>query len=79
MMIPKLIAATPLSNYTLKLYYDNDEIKKFSLTPFLHLPIYKELKNEEIFKNISINFNTIQWGNNIDIDPESLYNLSVRI
>lgn len=76
-MIPKLIAATPLSNYIVKLYYDNNEVKMFELTPFLHLPIYKNLKDEALFKKITINYNTIQWANNIDIDPESLYNLSI--
>ena len=76
-MTPKLIKVKPLNNYTIQLMYENQETKIFSLIPFLHLPIYKKLKDIKLFKQVKIYFNTIQWENNIDIDPESLYNLSV--
>ena len=75
-MIPKLIKAVPLNNHELQLIYNNKEIRIFSLQPFLHLPIYNKLKDMTYFKKLTIWFNTIQWEDNIDIDPESLYNLS---
>ncbi|MDI9338865.1 MAG: DUF2442 domain-containing protein [Alphaproteobacteria bacterium] len=75
-MLPKLINVIPLNNHEIQLTYNNKEIRIFSLKPFLHLPIYNKLHDINLFKKITIQFNTIQWDDTIDIDPESLYNLS---
>ena len=34
------------------------------------------LKDENIFKMVKISFDTIEWPNGIDLDPEVLYEKS---
>jgi hypothetical protein len=38
--------------------------------------IYKKLKNIEIFNSVRISFDSIEWINHADIDPEFLYDKS---
>ena len=35
-----------------------------------------ELRDQELFNKVKINFDTIEWPNGIDLDPEFLYKYS---
>lgn len=67
----------PLNNYRLLLSFENGEKKIFDMKPYLDKGIYKELRNEEIFNSVTISFDSIEWANNADIDPEFLYIKSI--
>ena len=64
----------PLILYHLLLTFENNEEKIFNLNPYLNLGKFKELKNEKLFKTVRISFDTIEWENELDLDPEILYN-----
>ena len=49
------------------------------MKPYLDKGIYKELKDENKFKTVRISFDSIEWCNNADIDPEFLYEKSKKI
>jgi hypothetical protein len=66
-----------LSDYELLLVFENDEKKKFDMKPCLCRGIFRELSNEDLFKSVRISFDSIQWANNADLDPEFLYEHSV--
>jgi hypothetical protein len=68
---------TPLSNYMLRLRFKNGEEKIFDMKPYLETGIFKELKDENVFKTVRVNFDTVEWANEADIDPETLYHESV--
>jgi hypothetical protein len=70
---------TPLSSYMLRLKFKNGEIKFFDMKPYLEIGIFRGLKDENIFKTAKVNFDTIEWANEADIDPETLYHESVVI
>ena len=70
---------TPLSNYLLRLKFRNGEEKVFDMKPYLSLGIFQELRDETIFKTAKVNFDTVEWINEADIDPETLYHESVAI
>jgi Protein of unknown function (DUF2442) len=70
---------TPLNNYMLRLRFKNGEEKFFDMKPYLETGIFRELKNENIFKTARVNFDTVEWANKADIDPETLYHESVVI
>ncbi len=70
---------TPLKNYFLHLKFKNGEEKVFDMKPYLETGIFQELKDETIFKTARIIFDTVQWINEADIDPETLYHESVAI
>ena len=63
----------PLKDYKLRLKFENGEEKIFDLKPYLDLGKFFELRNEELFTKVRINFDTIEWPNGIDLDPEFLY------
>ena len=69
----------PLSEYQLLLTFENGEKKVFDMKPYLDKGIYKELKDENKFKTVRISFDSIEWCNNADIDPEFLYEKSKKI
>lgn len=66
----------PSSEYTLLLFFDNGEIRKLDMKPYLELGLYRELKDKEIFKTVKKSFDTIQWDNEADFDPDILYEKS---
>lgn len=67
----------PLNNYLLQLTFKNGEKKVFDMKPYLEAGVFKELRNEAIFKTVKVSFDTVEWCNKADIDPETLYHESV--
>ena len=66
----------PLNNYMLRLKFKNGEEKVFDMKPYLEIGIFKELKDETIFKTAKVSFDTVEWANEADIHPETLYHES---
>ena len=65
-----------LKDYKLELTFENKEIKVFDVKPYLNTGLFKKLKDENIFKMVKVSFDTIEWPNGIDLDPEVLYEKS---
>lgn len=72
-----VVKVKPLDNYKLKITFKNDEVRVFDMKPYLEKGIYKELKDEEKFKTVKVSFDSVEWCNQADIDPEFLYEKSV--
>ncbi len=72
-------AVTALENYTLGLKFKNGEAKVFDMKPYLETGIFKELKDETLFKTVRVSFDTVEWANEADIDPETLYKDSIAM
>ena len=68
-----------LNNYRLELAFENDEIRIFDVEPYLDTGLFKKLKDKKIFKQVKVSFDTIEWPNGIDLDPEVLYEKSEKI
>ncbi|MFA6925296.1 MAG: DUF2442 domain-containing protein [Bacteroidales bacterium] len=69
----------PQKNYLLILTFENGERRKFDMKPYLDKGIFKELKDLKIFNTVKTSFDTIEWENEADIDPEILYQKSVKV
>jgi hypothetical protein len=69
----------PMNNYLLHLTFENGEIRQFDMKPYLETGIFKELKDPSIFNTVKPSFDTIEWVNEADFDPEVLYERSERI
>ena len=65
-----------LDNYFLLLKFENEEEKLFDVKPYLEIGKFKELKDETLFKSVKICFDSIEWDNQLDLDPELLYQKS---
>ena len=68
-----VINVQPLNDYLLQLTFKTGEQKLFDMKPYLNIGIFKALKDESIFNTASISFDTVEWSNKADIDPETLY------
>ena len=68
----------PLDNYKLLLEFENDERKMFDVSPYLTMGKFVELKDIALFNSVKISFDTIEWANHLDLDPELLYRKSIR-
>lgn len=78
-MTPKIIEVVAMQNYDILLTYENNEKRIFNIRPYLHLGFISELENEELFNTVKISFDTIEWDNGVDIDPEELYEKSRKL
>lgn len=70
---------SPQDNYILILTFENDEKRLFDMKPYLNCGIFQELKDPLLFKTVKTSFDTIEWDNEADFDPEVLYQQSQRI
>ena len=68
-----------LPNYQLMLTFENEEKRKFDMNPYLELGIFRELKDVDKFNTVRLSFDTIEWENEADLDPEILYSDSVEM
>lgn len=71
-----VIDVEPLSDYRLRLTFENGEKRIFDVTPYLDKGIFQELKNEEKFRTVRVRFDSIEWCNQADLDPEFLFEKS---
>ena len=69
----------PTPNYQLILTFENGEKRQFDMNPYLGTGIFKELKDVTLFNSVKVSFDTIEWENEADLDPEVLYNNSKKI
>ncbi|RLA73828.1 MAG: DUF2442 domain-containing protein [Epsilonproteobacteria bacterium] len=65
-----------LDDYFLLLKFENEEEKLFDVKPYLNIGKFKELKDTTLFKSVKICFDSIEWDNHLDLDPELLYQKS---
>ena len=76
-MYPSVKSVQPLPEYCLELVFDNGDTKIFDMKPYLDIGMFRELMNENVFKTVRVSFDTIEWQNGIDFDPEVLYSNSI--
>ncbi len=63
----------PQRDYKLLLTFENEEKRMFDMSPYLDLGIFKELRDVNLFNTVRISFDSIEWANEADFDPEVLY------
>jgi hypothetical protein len=69
----------PINNYNLILTFSNGEKRQFDMNPYLDKGIFQELRDISKFNTVRLSFDTIEWENEADLDPEILYKYSVKI
>ena len=66
----------PLNDYNLELTFENNERKIFDVKPYLDTGLFKTLKDKNFFRMVKVSYDTIEWPNKVDLDPEVLYEKS---
>jgi len=73
-----VVDVKPLEDYKLLLTFENGEKRTFDMKPYLDKGVFIELKEKKLFKTVRVSFDSIEWINKADIDPEVLYENSVE-
>lgn len=67
------------ANYRLLLTFENNEQRIFDVSKYLNIGKFQELKDRSLFNSVKVCFDTIEWANHLDLDPELLYRNSVEV
>jgi hypothetical protein len=66
-------------DHKLILAFENSERRCLDVSEFFELGRFAELKDINEFKKVRVTFDTIEWENGLDLDPEFLYEKGVRM
>ena len=69
----KVVAAKANDDFSLDLQFDDGSVRRFNIKPYLEYGIFTDLKDKDYFKKVTVAYGTIQWPNEQDISPETLY------
>jgi hypothetical protein len=72
-MYPRVKQVKPKENYLLDLEFNNGEKRVFDLKPYLNYTVFKELQEPGVFYTAKVNDGTVQWSNEADLCPDTLY------
>jgi hypothetical protein len=66
-------------NHELILTFENSEKRRLDVSQFFEFGRFAELKDINEFKKVRVAFDAIEWENGLDLDPEFLYEKSVKM
>ena len=78
-MYPVIKEVKPGLDYTLLLTFDDGDKRQFDMKPYLDSGIFREVRDVAKFNAVHVSFDTIEWENEADFDPEVLYKNSELI
>lgn len=78
-MLLDVLYVVPQKDYILVLEFENGERRRFDMAPYIDQKPWDTLKTKNTFLSASVEFGTVVWPNNIDIDPETLYERSTPL
>ncbi len=70
---PGVTSVKAAEDHRLILSFGNGEQRAFDVTPLLSCGRFRELASPEVFKKVRISYDTVEWENGLDLDPEYLY------
>lgn len=71
--MPVVIDAKYVSDYKIKITFDNGEQKITDFSKWLKGGVFEPLEDKNYFRKFFVDGWTISWSNGADIAPETLY------
>ena len=78
-MYLRIIDVSVIEGYKLLLTFENKENRVLDMSEYLDKGLYNELKDLKLFRTAKVVFDTVEWANKIDVDPEFAYEESVTV
>ncbi len=78
-MLLDVVSVQTRPDFQLDLEFENGERRRFNMSPYLHYPVFRRLDNPGFFSLARVEYGTAVCPGNIDIAPETLYDLSVPV
>jgi len=76
---PAVKKVKAMDDFQLILAFSNKETRLFDMKPYLDKGIFRQLRDVSLFNTARVSFDTVEWENEADFDPEVLYKLSKKI
>ena len=73
MIYPKAVGVIPLSDYRLRVSFDNGEQRIFDVKPYIKGEWFSELLNPDVFNAVKVEGLSVAWPDGQDIAPDCLY------
>jgi hypothetical protein len=78
-MYPAVREVIPNEDFSLNVILENGEKRLLDMKPYLDFGVFKKLREYEKFKRARVAFDTIEWDEGVDLDPEFVYEKSKPI
>ncbi len=77
-MYPSVTKVIYKDNYHVYVEFDNNECGILNMEPFLDFGVFSQIKDLNLFSKVRVSFDTIEWENGIDLDPQFVYDKCVK-
>ncbi len=67
-----------IEDYKLIITFENQEERILDMVPYLAIGKFTELKEKSLFNSVKVHFDSIEWANHMDLDPEFIYQKSKK-
>jgi hypothetical protein len=78
-MYPAGREVRPNEDFSLNLVLENGEKRVLDMKPFLDFGVFKKIREYEKSSRARVAFDTIEWDEGVDLDPEFIYEKSTPI
>lgn len=78
MLTPLIKNVEILEDYMLLLFFENGEKKVYDMKKNFKYPVFKKLKDMNLFSKVRVNGESIEWETGEDINPDDLYFNSIN-
>ncbi len=72
-MYPAIREVVTHKDFSLSIVLDNGEKRFLDMKPYLDFGVFKKIRDYEKFKRVRVAFDTIEWTEGIDLDPEFVF------
>ena len=69
-MYPAVCKVTANEDFSLSIVFDTHERRVLDMKPYLDVGVFKKIRDYERFKRVRVAFDTIEWDEGVDLDPE---------
>jgi hypothetical protein len=76
-MLIDVVTVKPQHDFQLDLEFENGERRRFDMRPLLEIKPWNRIASLPLFERVRVDYGTVVWPGEIDIAPETLYDLSV--
>jgi len=77
-MYPAVIKVEPKENYQIYVEFDNAECGVLNMEPYLNFGVFRNIRDRAAFSNVRVSFDTVEWGNGVDLDPQFVYEKCIK-
>lgn len=70
---PAVQSVEASDDYKLVLRFANGERRVFDVTPLLSVGRFSSLVSAEAYQKVRVAYDSVEWENGLDLDPEYLY------